>query len=121
MKANNLRLGNLFIEETTYNLIEVIGLEKDRIIFSGRFLEKWQAKPIPLTYYWLLKFGFKQTGSTAYSFDKFICEYFLQDVIVSFRIKVNPADSLFIKDIKHVHELQNLYFALAGEELEVKR
>jgi len=88
-------------------------------IHIGNLIESDLVKPIPLTEEWLLKFGFEKITEFSFCFDKFICEYFLQDIIVSFRLKYNPADSLFIRDIKYVHELQNIYFALTGSELTV--
>ena len=30
-------------------------------------------------------------------------------------------DSTYLRDIKYVHQLQNLYFALTGEELTIKQ
>ena len=121
MKASELRLGNLFIEEHSDKIIEVIGLEKIKITFSGLFLDKWQAKPIPLTEEWLLKFGFEKENSL-YVIDK--------DKYHTFSILVGGISFPFIKSndkairenfsfygIKYVHQLQNLYFALTGEEL----
>ena len=53
IKANELRIGNLFIEENSNKIIEVIGLDKKTVEFSGKFLYQCQAKPIPLTEEWL--------------------------------------------------------------------
>ena len=122
MKGSELRIGNLFIEEYSSKIIEVIGLEKIKITFSGLFLDKWQAKPIALTEEWSLKFGFIKES-----------DYFF--------IKINPFGTCIYLDIeeniyqigcengswyshnagiKHVHQLQNLYFALSNEELTFK-
>ena len=109
MKANELRLGNLFIEEHSGKIIEVIGLEKNRITFSGVFLDKWQAKPIPLTEEWLLKFGFEKKTR---SFVKCIISIKCQS-----RFFYYIPTSL---EIKHVHQLQNLFYCLCGEELKIK-
>ncbi|AGO48415.1 hypothetical protein Phi10:1_gp074 [Cellulophaga phage phi10:1] len=71
-------------------------------------------QPIPLTEEWLLKFGFKR--NEPYCF-----------IGIKKRIQlINIGNKYFrlyyyntsIKiDIAHVHQLQNLYFALTGEEL----
>ncbi|PHR23587.1 MAG: hypothetical protein COA36_16785 [Desulfotalea sp.] len=63
MEAKSLRLGNLFIENNTGEVIHVIGLHDKQITFSGLFDEGWQAEPIPLTEEWLVKLGAKQTRS----------------------------------------------------------
>ncbi len=91
---------------------------------------------IPLTEDWLLKFGFQ---STYEEFDEedFPCvvEYWLfTDSVTRFEIDyatktgytVNIANvptghALIIRrKLEYVHQLQNLYFALTGKELEFK-
>lgn len=65
---------------------------------------------IPLTEEWLLKFGFErlfETGST-YSLGDFNVSDFGENGIFHYDVK---------QQIKYVHELQNLYFALTGSEL----
>jgi hypothetical protein len=68
-------------------------------------------KPIPLTEEWLLKFGF----------DKIDFQF------IKNGIKLFPIRDLYYRgnfpiksDIKYVHQLQNLFFALTGEELTIK-
>ena len=75
-------------------------------------------EPIPLTEEWLEKFGFE---SDSY-----------QDMYVLGWLKINcdktkGKPELWIENItgkvvyiEHVHQLQNLYFALTGQELELK-
>ena len=65
-------------------------------------------KPIPLTEEWLLKFGFRESN-------KYLFKYKLG-------LK-KRGDNYFYDNIsiKHVHQLQNLYFALTGEELTLKQ
>lgn len=115
MKANELRIGNLFIEENSNTIIEVIGLEKNRVIFSGMFLEPWNAMHIPITQEWLLKFRFKQKGS----FYRIKDSRFVEVIIHDEGIDVCN-HSVYLPHIKSVHQLQNLYFSLTGEELEIK-
>jgi hypothetical protein len=84
-----------------------------------------ECSPIPLTEEWLLKFGFKTRVTIGHS--------------VQYFIGINPItrdwlfDILWLEDykypfyrnghfeIKHVHQLQNLYFALTNEELTIKQ
>jgi hypothetical protein len=81
----------------------------------------WIYEPIPLTEEWLVKFGFEEDG--------FIAEYFDVDTYKKngFAFYYSPiGDSLAsfgLAEIifpKYVHQLQNLYFALTGEELTIK-
>jgi len=115
MKPNELRLGNLFIEENTKEIISVIGLEKDRVIFSGMFLDKWQAKPIPLTEKWLLDFGFIS--------NPYKDRYEKGDIDVECDKTKGKIDLWLsgLPHIKSVHQLQNFYFAYTNEELTLNK
>lgn len=86
-------------------------------------------KPIPLTEEWLKKFGFKLEYGKYYSkcvqngVGRFVIEnaYNLPCVLFVNENEPNGVGCQTIgKSIVYVHELQNLYFALTGEELEIK-
>jgi len=125
IKSTELRLGNLFIEENSNKIIEVIGLEKDRVVFSGMFLDKWQAKPIPLTEEWLVKFGFRKNQNSE--------KYFLPIPNIKCEIHAERFRGVIVLEIHNhvmpiipetessVHGLQNLYFALTGKEINYKQ
>lgn len=74
-------------------------------------------EPIPLTEDWLLKFGFKKSKHW----------YTFEDIAISTDMtrltqKVNGMYVEFYNQFKcpeYVHQLQNLYFALTGEELTI--
>ena len=68
-------------------------------------------KPIPLTEEWLLKFGFKKDNN----FTWVNLEMELMQREDGFWIWLGA--DLYLE---HVHQLQNLYFALTGEELIIK-
>ena len=71
-------------------------------------------KPLPLTEEWLLKFGFK--------FKEEYKEFYLKNITLSVRKNFFEFDYYGdIVNIKYVHQLQNLYFALTGEELTLKQ
>ena len=78
------------------------------------------AEPIPLTEEWLVKFGFEEIDGFltldlgSFSGARFIFWY--GDVLNLFC----KSDMMLSKQIKYVHQLQNLYFALTGEELTIK-
>lgn len=65
--------------------------------------------PIELTEEWLLKLGFKP----------FVKDFTLKGIIIHKR-KRGWVLRKSVPEIKYVHQLQNLYFALKGEELELK-
>lgn len=128
MKAQELRIGNYVrYYNKSYQLTSI--QEDNTIRFKtktstiGCFSIK-RIKPIPLTDEWLIKFGFEHPNNIWYS--KFISlaskacfEYFY----VNTKGEVNISESnneYFLTRIKHVHQLQNLYFALTGQELEIK-
>jgi hypothetical protein len=73
-----------------------------------------EIKPIELTEEWLLKFGFKQT---------FISKIHLTFDKGSFHLlkRVNHIQIWYENiDVKYVHQLQNLYFALTNQELTIQ-
>lgn len=110
MDYREVRIGNWVNEQ---------GLELRVGMINSEVLES--AEPIPLTEEWLVRFGFKPSEaktakkyiyySDSYNFRnaKVVCKngYDARVVIAGMVIKT-----------KHVHQLQNLYFALTGEELE---
>ena len=111
MKAEELRINNLILTTKDSN--------KDYLItkVSGAIIDYIEceiilATQIRLTEEWLLKFGFTKHGKYGY--------FYKDDFIID---KNEGFDIFFMCDIdmhveiKHVHQLQNLYFALTGEEL----
>ena len=110
MKANELRIGNWFIP-----FIEDGAELGPRPIRAMEFLAlsenpHW-GNPIPLTEEWLLKFGFE---SNPYQ------DRYEKDPIHIECAIIEGETYLWIENIPHikyVHQLQNLYFALTGEEL----
>lgn len=118
MKANELRIGNLLRYDKTqdYCFIELIHNNHFdcRSIVGNIFTPNAKYEPIPLTEEWLLKFGFKRfpwglvKGNLLFK-DDLKCSYLILQVGNGFDTK-----------IRYVHQLQNIYFALTGEELTIK-
>jgi hypothetical protein len=81
--------------------------------------ENFDAEPIRITEEWLLKFGFKYDTDN----DK-LCKSLHIDIL-SFRASEghmcleSQGYRTLYKHIKYVHQLQNLYFALTGEEITI--
>ena len=78
----------------------------------GNLIESDLVKPIILTNEWLINFGFKETKE-----DKKI-KWFTKDRldIVLGEENFIVFDHLVIKNIKYVHQFQNLYFSLKQNE-----
>ena len=115
MNANELRLGNK-VNVYFRNQTQEIEIEKIEKNYINNFDIK-SIKPIPITEEWLLKFRFKHSG---YGF--FI------HLKNRFEIEFNRNENTFtlnfitgeLIEYKYVHQLQNLYFVLTGEELKIK-
>tara|TARA_R110000772_G_scaffold268686_3_gene397514 strand:+ start:2835 stop:3251 length:417 start_codon:yes stop_codon:yes gene_type:complete len=84
--------------------------------------------PIPLTEEWLLKFGFENIRgnffkSKIYGNDEYILIDLNQDCDNVYLKQINTDgenDAILLhNEIKYVHQLQNLYFALTNVELEI--
>ena len=69
--------------------------------------------PIPLTEEWLLKFGFYKSETFKNSFIKKGVDIYIQDTAFWYDLLNNSIE------IKSVHQLQNLFFALTNEELTI--
>jgi hypothetical protein len=87
-------------------------------------------KPIPLTEEWLLKFGFKQKPINGFEINYFTdCKESAEKMgilinLCSNRCAILDTDTdeqsaMTSKIIYYVHQLQNIYFALTGSELQI--
>ncbi len=126
MKATELRIGNYTNEK---------GKQKQVYSVSNHNAKDYsKVKPIPLTERWLKDFGFKFNDDLNNDLPSKEA-YFLNDFIIWFshlhtlKIKQNSTNSYWHEqyeyynghglkvEIKYIHQLQNLYFALTGKEL----
>jgi len=132
MTANELRIGNLILFSPSgkknlvierpvkvINLLDEVCIVEDKGLRLELFYDSASTKPIPLTEEWLLKFGFEKDNFITrewnhdHSHIKMITHY-ENGFLMLFR--GNSIGTM----IKHVHQLQNLYHALTGEELQLK-
>lgn len=118
MKKNELRIGNYVLYEN-----EEIQIDIDCFYWSVESsyaeLEYWeQYKPIPITDEWLLKFGFKVIKNYNNGLIGFKDFNLLGDENLYYYTYDNH--NVIGVGLKYVHQLQNLYFALTGEELFIK-
>lgn len=139
MKASELRIGN-YLQDRENRLCKVESIDiafidsivgeafKAPAIYGG--LTSLPHKPIPLTEEILLKCGFELIDSyfKKGELDMFYCLKYYPH-LKGYYFYIEYTDSPFEKDYdvyypvsctyKHLHQLQNLYFALTSEELEV--
>lgn len=115
-----LRIGNLVYIPGTGQTLPITAINMDLGIIVNRSLRMLpfnELEPIELTEEWLLQFGFKKNSE--YIVGAGICWYFKHPY---YKYKLSESFRLMLLgiDLKHVHQLQNLYFALTGEELKIK-
>ena len=119
MESSELRIGNLVYEKyPSYLDYEVVD-----IWYIGRDLSLDYINPIPLTEEWLLKFGFNRHHDD-YSNDVIFIKNVHNNTEFEWGVYPNELGSgIQIQNrklLKYVHQLQNLYHALTGEELTIK-
>jgi hypothetical protein len=129
LSANEFRLGNLVYYHIEDKMDErkewdeVSPIDYDDLRCFVEYEDNSEYKPIPLTEERLLKFGFEKRGHV-----KFLGEAYQRFVLgrngiysvneIAYIYEINDHD---LCEIKYAHQLQNLYFALTGEELSLKQ
>ena len=125
MKPQDLRINNWGLFEGIR--FQVIGIYPNGLdIENGveqRHIELDQFEPIALTQEWLVKFGFipkasiEYDGLTAYEIPSWG-----RIVIKEGILKTDEYYFLdgLTQEIRYVHQLQNLYYCLTGEDLTIK-
>lgn len=118
MNANELRIGNIVASDNggEFVILEV-SKEAMKSDFYGSigYHDEDFFKPIPLTEEWLLKFGFLSNPyQDRYEKDGIHIEC---DKIMNNELNLWIEKLPKFVRLKYVHQLQNLYFALTGEEL----
>jgi len=112
MTPNELRIGN-WISMASWNADpEVKQVTAFDIANIVKF--KYAIEPIPLTEEWLVKFGFEDNLPWEYK------QFRLDDQDRFHVVDQTGYGIIIARGIKYVHQLQNLYFALTGEELPIK-
>lgn len=138
VKANELRIGNL-LKYTNYEKLKedrrgkVFEVIPDDIQFLTEVDSCDYIEPIPLTEEWLVRLGLEYEYDTMESFkgkkyaketdeQKHYCIFRNAEEISYFVFNFSSymAYSHRIKTVKYVHELQNIFHAITGEELTIK-
>lgn len=129
LKAEELRIGNFVVEEVLGN-VPVVGIEENsiwvgvknmditRMVTDQKYhISLIEIKPILLTRDLLVDCGFsprRKDGCFLKIPNTNLTFYYNEGVI---SIEDNDWLEEKLQNINHLHQLQNLYFALTGEEL----
>ena len=134
MESKELRIGNyvnvnndLRSESGYYHEINQINQDSCNVSLLGIDYDYGQLykfiEPIPLTEEWLLKFGYvKFKENSVYSSLSLVVDNVLSyTILLEHENNTVTMPNKYKKIIlKHVHQLQNLYFALTNKELTTK-
>jgi hypothetical protein len=125
INAKELRYKNLFIVKGIHDYIAIhaIDVPLNRVSISHMGTHDWipidDLQPIPLTPEVLEKCGFdKHTKNTNGATIEWLQHYNLRYLTFN-AFLLELGDDISLGHIIHLHQLQNLYMALTGEELEV--
>jgi len=142
IKENELRIGNWIIDRggkewqiDHWETMNKVSAKPQTMMCDGFLMETHPYTeyvdylyPIPLTEEWLIKFGFIKVGSEWKLFPCFEVQIivFNEDnyngvMFYTRTIHTNYTPIYCGNYINYVHQLQNLYFALTNQELEIKR
>jgi len=123
MKENELRIGNWVIYQDEVDKVRY-ELEFSIGHFMGIFEKNYgPPEPIPLTEEWLLKLGFEKDKEEKWEFSIPGMPYVWRkesptaDQPFTIWYRYDKEELCISCEGKYVHQLQNLYFALTGEEL----
>ena len=122
IKASELRIGNITAQG------EVVTVYEHGIhVGFGKCFKFRRVEPILITEEWLVQLEFKEKEDISFSY---YYKYFKQTNTKGCEQQSKFAlgrkgtevfiNNVWICGVEYVHQLQNLYFALTGEELEIK-
>ena len=129
MEARELRIGNWVFDSNNSIEREIQNIFTPQELWEIEELKAMQ--PIPLTEEWLLKFGF-ESYSTHVNYNELQIKNKKPNKHIVVRLGIQNkyfsvfnhsecdfTELQFIRQLDFVHQLQNLYFALTGEELTI--
>ena len=116
--ATDVRLGNwVYATDGSKRQITM-----ESLLYLQAYPTNNQAEGIPLTEEILLKCGFKKINDS-FRYVLNICEYefwYYEIGVALSKIEICiHRDEYYVNNIYALHQLQNLYFALTGEELKI--
>ena len=132
MKAEELRIGNFLLFENEAQEVSTIHSDntirlkktKDDKCHGCYRVDALTIKPIPITEEWLLKLGFKYHAADKNYVIKNKEDWHnsikKMDGDWCYNNDFSDANCYFVREVKYIHQLQNLYYALNEEELKCK-
>lgn len=122
MKSNELRIGNYILVSNPNS--EFVEIREETVEKCNHYHlkdisindEDWVFNPIPITTKMLLRLGFKKKKNGVFYKEFVYLNTFSDDEKFGCAFVGLPK---WI-DLYYLHQLQNLYFALTGQELELK-
>lgn len=133
IKANELRIGNWVTELRNSRIVSIDGIEPNHEFVWVNYLNGFgqykvgvdNIEPIPLTPEILEKCGFVLISKNSYWCFKnevgfVLCMWMADSCVQGFEVKGSFYYGDSYIEIKYLHQLQNIYFSLTGEELDVK-
>jgi hypothetical protein len=120
LKLYELRIGNLFeieVQPEKKKIKKVREIKQRQILLDGNWYNLDRLIPIPITPEILLRCGFKKFDWLTDS-DIFQCDFF-KCILHENGLQIFADDFNNLKPLKYLHEFQNLYFALTGEQMEI--
>lgn len=119
LKSSDIRIGNYLEFDGELSIVKEID-EQGLVVDIPKLEEKewidlFQFSVIPLTEEWLINLGFNNSQVSSLFTNKIA----LRNSIKS-KFTLRVSDALAEIEVKYVHQLQNLYHALTGEELMIK-
>lgn len=118
LQAKDLRINNLLYYKHTEEIVEVELIHKkhfDCRTKQGTFIPNGSYEPIPLSEDWLLKLGFEKIAG-AYILNNGDFEMVYNEDHISLIVE----GQWLTTKINNVHNVQNLYYYIKGEELTIK-
>ena len=120
MEATELRIGNLVLDsdypydeiKITYDCFDKMETNRLQQCFEQ---VPFIYKPIPLTEEWMVKSKAKKVANT-YILDRFL---FIWKPEYGYWYVMDLDSLTYLTKIEFVHELQNFYFVMQGEELKI--
>lgn len=103
MEAKELRIGNKIMR---HGLV----VTTDEQTFWDIKNHPEQYEPIPITEDWMIRLGFKRLGKDTFYLGSVKIHHRKRGFVLAKRYR----------DLIYVHELQNLYYALTKEELQIQ-
>ena len=130
MNAREFRIGNFYQAKSPEKKEYEPKYRLDSFSLCQAINNEINLKPIPINDDWLVKLGFKLDFEDNYWIN--LQTHYLELIKMPggcyFPVfaqmpeaSITPEQRVSLKMIKNIHQLQNLYFILTGEELEIKK